>query len=88
MISVHAKTTWKVGVFNFLKFEEIFKKLCFRDGLAWTMSLTVEMNPAKVTGSRVKEESRRATWVDEREKRNFFALAWRLFAAYRNKAAL
>ena len=31
------------GVFKFLRFEERFGKLRFRDGLVWTVGLTVEI---------------------------------------------
>jgi len=30
-------------VFKFLRFEEPFEKLCFRNGLVWTVGLTVEI---------------------------------------------
>ena len=33
----------KAGVFNFLRFEERFEKFRFRDGLVWTVGLTVEI---------------------------------------------
>ena len=33
----------KAGDFRFLRFEERFKKLHFRDGLVWTVSLTVKI---------------------------------------------
>ena len=39
--SVHTKTQ-KAGVFKFLRFKSIFEKLRFRDGLVWTVGLTVE----------------------------------------------
>ena len=32
----------KVGVFKFVRFEERFQKLRFRDGLVWMVGLTVE----------------------------------------------
>lgn len=36
----------KVGVFNFLWFEERFQKLRLRDGLMWMVDLTVSNSPA------------------------------------------
>ena len=33
----------KAGVFKFLRFGQRFEKLRFRDGLVWTVSLTVEI---------------------------------------------
>ena len=33
----------EVGVIKLLRFEESFEKLRFRDGLVWTVGLTVEM---------------------------------------------
>ena len=33
----------KAGVFKFLQFEERFEKLHFRDGLVWTVDLSVEV---------------------------------------------
>jgi len=38
-------TERKGGVFKFLRFEERFEKLRFRDGLAWTVGLIVEIKP-------------------------------------------
>jgi len=33
----------KAGVFKFLQFKSVFEKLRFRDGLVWTVGLTVEI---------------------------------------------
>ena len=43
MFSVYANIKRKAGVFNSLRFEELFGKLRFRDGLVWTVGLTVEI---------------------------------------------
>ena len=34
----------KADVFKFLQFKELFKKLCFREELVWTVNLTLEVN--------------------------------------------
>ena len=45
MFSVHTKTqTRRFQIFSGLK--SVFEKLCFRDGLVWTVSLTV-LSPLK-----------------------------------------
>ena len=83
MISVHAKTkSWR---FQILQVWRAYSaKLCFLDGLAWTVSLTVEIKPANRFPVRAGK-SRRANRVDEREKKEFFRLN---FTAHQNKAVL
>ena len=41
MFSVHAKT--KSGDYNFSGLKSVLEKLCFRDGLVWTVGLSVEV---------------------------------------------
>ena len=53
MFSVHTKTDAKPAFSNSSGLKSVFEKLCFRDGLVWTVGLTLEkrlrfqMSPGK-----------------------------------------